>query len=95
MHEIRFDIYDTGRETYSYMYSANMWGCLSRRASVGISSINLPPLLHPVPHRVAGIGLAPEHMAEVFEPFIQVEASFGGNGLGLALARKSAHSPSS
>ncbi|KAJ4458213.1 putative PAS domain S-box protein [Paratrimastix pyriformis] len=35
-----------------------------------------------------GIGMAPEHLPVIFEPFCQVDTSFGGNGLGLLLCKK-------
>jgi signal transduction histidine kinase len=42
-----------------------------------------------------GIGIPPEHLERVFDPFWQVEQSstrrFGGTGLGLGVARKLAH----
>ena len=42
--------------------------------------------------RDAGIGIAPEDMARIFEPFVQADDSaarrFGGMGLGLAISRK-------
>ena len=41
--------------------------------------------------RDTGIGISPEHLAQVFDPFTQVQRSsnrrFGGSGLGLAIAR--------
>lgn len=40
----------------------------------------------------SGIGMTPDQMARVFEPFVQAEASiarrYGGTGLGLSLSRK-------
>jgi two-component system sensor histidine kinase/response regulator len=42
--------------------------------------------------RDTGIGIAPEHLKDLFEPFRQVDASstrrYGGAGLGLALSRR-------
>jgi signal transduction histidine kinase len=42
--------------------------------------------------RDSGVGLAPEHLASIFEPFVQAHASLdrteGGLGLGLALVRR-------
>lgn len=61
----------------------------SSRFSHSACFISLPPRVF----AQTGIGLAPEHMAEIFEPFTQVDASFGGNGLGLALAKRSPPPP--
>jgi signal transduction histidine kinase len=42
--------------------------------------------------RDTGIGIAPEHLEQVFDPFWQVEPAttrrFGGTGLGLSVARR-------
>lgn len=42
-----------------------------------------------------GIGMAPEHLARIFEPFFQVEQGatrrYGGSGLGLAISRQLTH----
>lgn len=42
--------------------------------------------------RDQGIGIAPEHLATIFEPFVQADSSIrrrqGGTGLGLAIARR-------
>jgi signal transduction histidine kinase len=39
-----------------------------------------------------GIGMAPEHLGQIFQPFVQVDTSlgrrFGGTGLGLAISRQ-------
>jgi len=39
-----------------------------------------------------GIGIAPEHMEHMFQPFVQLDAKlarqYGGTGLGLALVKQ-------
>jgi signal transduction histidine kinase len=42
-----------------------------------------------------GIGMSPEHLARLFQPFTQgdtdIQIRYGGTGLGLALSRRFAH----
>jgi signal transduction histidine kinase len=58
--------------------------------AVSVESVLLPDTVR-IDVRDTGIGIAPERMDDIFEPFVQVDASLtretGGTGLGLAIAR--------
>ena len=75
-----------------------------RRAEVALEA-EMPARLLPLPAGLAqeflaitvqdsGAGIAPEHLAQLFEPFVQVDSSASrsqrGTGLGLALVRRMA-----
>lgn len=66
-------------------------GCTSdRRGPPGAAQADLPWLRIDVED--TGIGIPPEQLSQVFEPFVQAEAGFtrehGGAGLGLAISRR-------
>lgn len=55
------------------------------------SSLCGPPMLRFTVHDT-GIGIAPEHLSKLFQPFVQIESAlnrhYTGTGLGLALVKK-------
>ena len=64
-------------------------GTLTLRTTVGALDSGTPAVV--VEFADTGVGIPPEHLAKVMEPFFTTKAEGKGTGLGLAICRRAVH----